>query len=155
MLCKFVSVFKKQFNFRLFSRAMMLKVTLCKSKNTPSKLGLGVARTFIIKTSGIHMLEVFFCCWVMECLVSCYKVVMVLIKLRSNSRNSIYLPRTGKDGVVKEYYTLDSILFLLRNVQLQHPLYVREAVVSIGPLLGDRLTEKILNPCALYFHSHV
>jgi len=37
---------------------------------------------------------------------------------------------TGKDGVMKEYYTLDSILFLLKNVQLQHPLYVREAVAA-------------------------
>ncbi|XP_071097734.1 parafibromin-like [Haliotis cracherodii] len=35
---------------------------------------------------------------------------------------------TGKDGITKEYYTLDSILFLLKNVHLQHPLYVREAV---------------------------
>jgi hypothetical protein len=38
--------------------------------------------------------------------------------------------RTGKDGITKEYYTLDCILFLLKNVQLQHPLYVREAAVS-------------------------
>jgi len=37
---------------------------------------------------------------------------------------------TGKDGVAKEYYTLDSILYLLRNITLQHPLYVREAVAA-------------------------
>ncbi|XP_041369422.1 parafibromin-like [Gigantopelta aegis] len=37
---------------------------------------------------------------------------------------------TGKDGIVKEYYTLDSILFLLKNVHLQHPMYVREAVAA-------------------------
>ena len=42
----------------------------------------------------------------------------------------LLLFRTGKDGIVKEYYTLDSILFLLKNVHLQHPMYVREAVVS-------------------------
>ncbi|XP_052789744.1 parafibromin-like [Mya arenaria] len=37
---------------------------------------------------------------------------------------------TGKDGLSKEYYTLDCILFLLKNVQLAHPLYVREAAAS-------------------------
>ncbi|KAH3795821.1 hypothetical protein DPMN_149382, partial [Dreissena polymorpha] len=37
---------------------------------------------------------------------------------------------TGKDGVPKEYYTLDCILFLLKNVQLAHPLYVREAAAT-------------------------
>lgn len=41
-----------------------------------------------------------------------------------------YFIRTGKDGIPKEYYTLDCILFLLKNVQLQHALYVREAAVS-------------------------
>lgn len=43
----------------------------------------------------------------------------------------IFVFRTGKDDIAKEYYTLDSILFLLKHVNLQHPLYVREAVVSI------------------------
>ena len=38
--------------------------------------------------------------------------------------------RTGKDSIGKEYYTLDCILFLLKNVHLAHPLYVREAAVS-------------------------
>ena len=37
---------------------------------------------------------------------------------------------TGKEGQPKEYYTLDSILFLLKNVQLSHPIYVRRAAVS-------------------------
>ena len=37
---------------------------------------------------------------------------------------------TGKDGVGKEYYSIDCILFLLKNVHLAHPLYVREAAVS-------------------------
>lgn len=43
---------------------------------------------------------------------------------------TFYPYRTGKVGVTKEYYTLDSILYLLKNVHLQHPHYVREAVVS-------------------------
>ena len=38
--------------------------------------------------------------------------------------------RTGKEGQPKEYYTLDSILFLLNNVHLPHPSYVRRAAVS-------------------------
>ena len=38
---------------------------------------------------------------------------------------------TGKDGIGKEYYTIDCILFLLKNVHLAHPLYVREAAVSL------------------------
>ncbi|XP_005088839.1 parafibromin [Aplysia californica] len=47
-----------------------------------------------------------------------------------NAKTNYVMWGTGKDGVAKEYYTLDSILFLLRNVQLQHPLYVREAVAA-------------------------
>ena len=39
--------------------------------------------------------------------------------------------RHGKDGGQKEYYTLDCILFLLRNVNFPHALYVRQAAVSI------------------------
>ena len=38
--------------------------------------------------------------------------------------------RTGKEGQPKEYYTLDSILFLLNNVHLPHSSYVRRAAVS-------------------------
>ncbi|KAI2520770.1 cell division cycle 73 [Homo sapiens] len=34
---------------------------------------------------------------------------------------------TGKEGQPREYYTLDSILFLLNNVHLSHPVYVRRA----------------------------
>ncbi|KAK3590593.1 hypothetical protein CHS0354_001618 [Potamilus streckersoni] len=42
---------------------------------------------------------------------------------------------TGKDGIAKEYYTLDCILFLLKNVHLAHPLYVREAAAANVPFL--------------------
>lgn len=41
---------------------------------------------------------------------------------------------TGKEGQPKEYYTLDSILFLLNNVHLPHPSYVRRAAVSAGKI---------------------
>ena len=37
---------------------------------------------------------------------------------------------TGKDGVAKDYYTLECIIFLLKNVNLQHASYVKHAAVS-------------------------
>jgi len=37
---------------------------------------------------------------------------------------------SGKDGAPKEYYTLECLLFLLKNVTLTHPVYVRQAAVS-------------------------
>jgi parafibromin len=34
---------------------------------------------------------------------------------------------TGKEGAPKEYYTLECLLYLLKNITLQHPVYVRQA----------------------------
>lgn len=45
--------------------------------------------------------------------------------------NLIFVCRSGKDGAPKEYYTLECLLFLLKNVALTHPVYVRQAAVSI------------------------
>ncbi|XP_025112540.1 parafibromin-like [Pomacea canaliculata] len=45
-----------------------------------------------------------------------------------NAKTNYVIWGTGKDDIPKEYYTLDSILFLLKHVHLQHPMYVREAV---------------------------
>ncbi|XP_013421430.1 parafibromin-like [Lingula anatina] len=42
---------------------------------------------------------------------------------------------TGKDGIAKEYYTLDCIIFLLKNVQLAHSLYVRQAAAANVPVV--------------------
>ncbi|XP_071947253.1 parafibromin-like [Antedon mediterranea] len=42
---------------------------------------------------------------------------------------------TGKDGVSKEYYTLDAILFLLKNVKDAHPIYVRQAAAENIPVV--------------------
>ncbi|KAK7094725.1 parafibromin-like [Littorina saxatilis] len=47
-----------------------------------------------------------------------------------NAKTNYVIWGTGKDDIAKEYYTLDSILFLLKHVTLQHPLYVREAVAA-------------------------
>jgi len=40
-----------------------------------------------------------------------------------------------KDGPIKEYYTLECLLFLLRNVNLQHPVYVRQAAAEGVPVV--------------------
>jgi len=42
----------------------------------------------------------------------------------------ILLFSSGKDGGPKDYYTLECLLFLLKNIQLSHPVYVRRAAVS-------------------------
>uniref|UniRef100_A0A8C9LF70 Cell division cycle 73 n=1 Tax=Pavo cristatus TaxID=9049 RepID=A0A8C9LF70_PAVCR len=47
-----------------------------------------------------------------------------------NVKTNYVIWGTGKEGQPREYYTLDSILFLLNNVHLSHPVYVRRAAVS-------------------------
>lgn len=42
---------------------------------------------------------------------------------------------SGKDGAPKEYYTLECLLFLLKNIQLQHPVYVRQAAAENIPVV--------------------
>ncbi|XP_050389977.1 parafibromin [Patella vulgata] len=49
---------------------------------------------------------------------------------QKNVKTNYVVWGTGKDGIPKEYYTLDSILFLLKNVHLQHFMYVKEAVAN-------------------------
>ncbi|XP_054722301.1 parafibromin-like, partial [Uloborus diversus] len=41
----------------------------------------------------------------------------------------------GKDGTAKEYYTLECLLFLLKNVHLSHPVYVRQAATENIPVV--------------------
>ena len=41
----------------------------------------------------------------------------------------------GKDGVAKEYYTLECLLYLLKNIALQHPVYVRQAASEDVPIV--------------------
>uniref|UniRef100_A0ACB8F315 Accessory factor associated with RNA polymerase II n=1 Tax=Sphaerodactylus townsendi TaxID=933632 RepID=A0ACB8F315_9SAUR len=47
-----------------------------------------------------------------------------------NVKTNYVIWGTGKEGQPREYYTLDSILFLLNNVHLSHPVYVRRAAYS-------------------------
>ena len=46
---------------------------------------------------------------------------------------SLDSPSPGKDGTAKDYYTLECLLYLLKNITLQHPVYVRQ-VQSSTPL---------------------
>ena len=39
---------------------------------------------------------------------------------------------TGKDGTAKDYYTLECLLYLLRNITLQHPVYVRQVNLALA-----------------------
>ena len=41
---------------------------------------------------------------------------------------------TGRDGATKEYYTLASLVFLLKNVDLPHSVYAQKAIVSTALL---------------------
>ena len=52
-----------------------------------------------------------------------YKYIYIL--------KSFILFSTGKDNTPKDYYTLESIVFLLKNVELQHANYVKKAAVCI------------------------
>ena len=42
---------------------------------------------------------------------------------------------TGKEGTAKEYYTLECLLYLLKNITLQHPVYVRQAASEDIPIV--------------------
>lgn len=41
--------------------------------------------------------------------------------------------RSGKEGTEKKYYTLESLIFFLKHVQLTHPVYVRQAAAENIP----------------------
>jgi len=51
-----------------------------------------------------------------------------------DSKLSLYFS-SGKDGAPRDYYTLECLLFLLKNVQLQHPVYVRQAAADSIPVV--------------------
>ncbi|KAF0306116.1 Parafibromin [Amphibalanus amphitrite] len=42
---------------------------------------------------------------------------------------------SGKDGQTKEYYTMECLLFLLKNVHVTHPVYVRQAAAENIPVV--------------------
>lgn len=50
-------------------------------------------------------------------------------------RYSFVRYRSGKDGTAKEYYTLECLLFILKNINLTHPVYVRQAAAENIPIV--------------------
>ncbi|KAJ1520944.1 hypothetical protein ONE63_004021 [Megalurothrips usitatus] len=52
-----------------------------------------------------------------------------------NVKTNYLMYGSGKDGAPKEYYTLECLLFLLKNVALTHPVYVRQAAAENIPVV--------------------
>lgn len=52
-----------------------------------------------------------------------------------NVKTNYIVYGTGKDTAPKEYYTLECILYFLQNVELSHPVYVRQAASSTVPVV--------------------
>ncbi|CAL8133755.1 unnamed protein product [Orchesella dallaii] len=50
-------------------------------------------------------------------------------------RQCIVSCHSGKDGAAKEYYTLECLLYLLKNVHLSHPNYIRQAATENIPIV--------------------
>lgn len=48
----------------------------------------------------------------------------------ANIKCTILIFSSGKKGAPREYYTLECLLYLLKNVMLQHSVYVRQCAVS-------------------------
>ncbi|XP_013166495.1 PREDICTED: parafibromin [Papilio xuthus] len=47
-----------------------------------------------------------------------------------NVKTNYLMWGSGKEGNNKEYYTLECLLFILKNIQLTHPVYVRQAAAA-------------------------
>lgn len=54
----------------------------------------------------------------------------IILKQHVSYSNHYLFFSSGKEGNDKEYYTLECLLFILKNIQLTHPVYVRQAAVS-------------------------
>ncbi|XP_018328277.1 parafibromin [Agrilus planipennis] len=52
-----------------------------------------------------------------------------------NVKTNYLMWGSGKDGSAKEYYTLECLLFILKNVSLTHPVYVRQAAKENIPVV--------------------
>ncbi|KAF7266046.1 cell division cycle 73 hyrax isoform X2 [Rhynchophorus ferrugineus] len=50
-----------------------------------------------------------------------------------NVRTNYLIWGSGKEGTAKEYYTLECLLFILKNVSPTHPVYVRQAAAENIP----------------------
>ncbi|CAG9815814.1 unnamed protein product [Phaedon cochleariae] len=52
-----------------------------------------------------------------------------------NVKTNYLMYGSGKDGTSKDYYTLECLLFILKNVSLTHPVYVRQAAAENIPVV--------------------
>ncbi|CAH0553260.1 unnamed protein product [Brassicogethes aeneus] len=52
-----------------------------------------------------------------------------------NVKTNYLMWGAGKDGNPKEYYSLECLLFILKNVSLTHPVYVRQAAKENIPVV--------------------
>lgn len=50
-----------------------------------------------------------------------------------NVKTNYLMYGSGKDGIGKEYYTLECLLFILKNLSFIHPVYVRKAAAENIP----------------------
>ncbi|XP_064457592.1 parafibromin-like [Ornithodoros turicata] len=50
-------------------------------------------------------------------------------------KTNYFIWGSGKDGTPRDYYTLQCLLFLLKNVHLSHPVYVRQAAAENIPVV--------------------
>ncbi|XP_045397219.1 parafibromin-like [Lemur catta] len=96
-----------------------------------------------------------------EIVVKRDEVIFGELSWPKNVKTNYAIWGTGKEGHPKEYYTLDSILFLLRNVHLSYPVYVRRAATEnipvvkrpdrkdlLGYLSGEASTSASIDRCA-------
>uniref|UniRef100_A0A8C8Z971 Parafibromin n=1 Tax=Prolemur simus TaxID=1328070 RepID=A0A8C8Z971_PROSS len=96
-----------------------------------------------------------------EIVVKRDEVIFGELSWPKNVKTNYTIWGTGKEGHPREYYTLDSILFLLSNVHLSHPVYVRRAATEnipvvkrpdrkdlLGYLSGEASTSASIDRCA-------
>ncbi|KAK9881909.1 hypothetical protein WA026_018103 [Henosepilachna vigintioctopunctata] len=50
-----------------------------------------------------------------------------------NVKTNYLMWGSGKDGTAKEYYSLECLLFILKNTKVTHPVYVRQAAAENIP----------------------
>merc|ERR1719471_854357 len=60
---------------------------------------------------------------------------MIITETETDTTETVTDRGTGKDGTAKDYYTLECLLYLLRNITLQHPVYVRQAASEDIPIV--------------------
>ncbi|CAK9291760.1 unnamed protein product [Gordionus sp. m RMFG-2023] len=63
------------------------------------------------------------------------KIIFGDLAWAKNVNTNYILWGTGKDGIPKEYYSLECVLFLLKNIKKAHPKYVKDAAKENIPVV--------------------